>query len=1853
MPTLPHTPRLTRYILRLMLLAMICSTLPALPINARSAVAAPSPAPVAAALPQRGYQLAPFTDLSTSILFDLVQQQYQATVAWMSTSSPRYSLIITTKDGALPERTLAVTTTTFSDGRIKALATVLLPREAQSYQLVARDASRGRELTRSAVLLAPSLVHAPTLQSANVRADANGQLQADPTSPRWQVFEQETNGDPMAAMDHVAMGHAPPTDAKTSIDPAQEYSLGSTLLSLTNTPPPPGTTSGSIAAYCPVGSGDTPMGDHLPNGCGGPPSVGDPISLTDGSFWMRIPCLTLGGAGLPIRVGLHYDTHKWVDGIGSSAIGVGWVAGYGRRLQNVSGDPVLTLEDGSWARFPYINGTTYASPQNHHGSLTRDPQSGEFTLLYRDGAKDIFSATGRLMRVEDRLGNATLISDFVVGADGLGRITLTNNRTGQSIVQVFTVINNTWKLTAIRDGDSNASSILLREITLTYGTSGDDLDRLVQVTDAANRTYKFSYDSRGRINRYWDPNNSSVPAVMTYFTPGSHGVYDEAQVQTQTIGSRKLTISDTFFGYGMINAGPAYGYRYQRAIVTENVVNGQTVSRTQRFDHGLIWPAQIQYLGAVYAPSETQYATRYSYDERGNLARVADQLGRATDYIYDAQNNLTEVRAYHDTTYTTYDSTLMAYNSYGQMTQLTDPTGLVTSYVYNSDGTLQQTITHHRTDPNQAQITSYTYDPVTINGTAVLAGLPTAATLPDGTVNTQTYNSLGYPATTTFDADRPGYTGLKLTETSEYDWRGFLAGFTDRQGVRTAYLMYGPDSDVGLPYGIDQDAGSDGRHVHTYIQYDNVGNVTRTSQKQSSTSTSLIKRYSYDRVGPDSSYVLTNVLNSADASQNIDYTYTPFGELASVIEHNLDGNTYTSDDRTTSYTYTPQGWLDTVIAPDGRVLADYDYNAAGQVISQRDAAGATTTFTYDGKGRIATRTEGAAAVGSNPAINATYTYSYDAADNITQISGPNSWKIQSNYTSDPYGRLAWTKDALGNQTMYQYDDATTNRNRVIRMITGANVTADKLITDYSYDSVDRLTATIVDPGSGHKNLTTSYSYDVGGSDRWNLQRVTNPKGSATTYAYNTLGLLASVTDALGATTQYTYDDWGALTQITPAVGAPTTYSYDLRGRLTSLSRNGQTESWTYRADGSVSSYTGFNSYISYSYDAAGRLINKDYAGTASDPTGARSDATFTYTANDLLASATSKPNGSTSETTTYSYDAANRLRTRSRNGKNVTYGYNTNSSLTSLAVTGLGSISYSYDAAARPTKINPWGLGATTYSYRATGLLKTAQRPNTGATLNNVLTSYSYDTASRLTGITHSQAGTTLESLSYTLDPNGNRTKQTDVVTRPGQASPSTEITNYTYDALQRLTKVQYPAIPGGPSATTINHTYDAVGNRLTTTGQPARTYDASDRISGFSYDNGGNLLSDGSTTYTYDAANRLKTSVAGGVTTEYQYDALGNLVRQISGGLTTDYLLDETGGLAQVVAEVRSDGTQTGYAYGPDGLHARKEASTGASSYVLTDGLGSVRAWTSGANGSLLQSLTYDAWGNLRQQSGSNPAGGTGLQNGLGYTGEQQRSDGTVNLRARAYSPALGTFLQRDTFAGFASDPLSLNRYAYTQGNPVNWTDPTGHNTALIIGGVLLIGGAAWLGYSAYQQHLQAQDRQQAREHARQMQQDRLEAARELAKNPRLKHLEVQGANASESDATSSKLNHGQGNTSASNTRLRKDGGSDSGITADFYPQPFGAPGQPGFPVNCGPPTSSGLIPCKPLDPKKPTNLHDPITKHKVGEIKPDGTVTLKKNYTPPYSPDGGVNPKYKPMSNPTTDASDCLFDPRSIVSI
>ena|GEM_PF-3047553 len=86
-----------------------------------------------------------------------------------------------------------------------------------------------------------------------------------------------------------------------------------------------------------------------------------------------------------------------------------------------------------------------------------------------------------------------------------------------------------------------------------------------------------------------------------------------------------------------------------------------------------------------------------------------------------------------------------------------------------------------------------------------------------------------------------------------------------------------------------------------------------------------------------------------------------------------------------------------------------------------------------------------------------------------------------------------------------------------------------------------------------------------------------------------------------------------------------------------------------------------------------------------------------------------------------------------------------------------------------------------------------------------------------------------------------------------------------------------------------------------------------------------------------------------------------------------------------------------------------------------------------------MTDSYVYDAFGNLRDRLGT-------TVNHYLYTGEQYDPDaGLYYLRARYYSPGNGRFASQDSWQGRISDPVTLHKYLYANGNPVNRIDPSG----------------------------------------------------------------------------------------------------------------------------------------------------------------------------------------------------------------
>ena len=306
-----------------------------------------------------------------------------------------------------------------------------------------------------------------------------------------------------------------------------------------------------------------------------------------------------------------------------------------------------------------------------------------------------------------------------------------------------------------------------------------------------------------------------------------------------------------------------------------------------------------------------------------------------------------------------------------------------------------------------------------------------------------------------------------------------------------------------------------------------------------------------------------------------------------------------------------------------------------------------------------------------------------------------------------------------------------------------------------------------------------------------------------------------------------------------------------------------------------------------------------------------------------------------------------------------------------------------------------------------------------------VVGTYTYDNADRLTGIAWVKNGsTTLASVSYTLDPAGNRTQRVD--------QAGTHL--YTYDALHRLTGADYP----GPD----NHlyTYDAVGNRLTKTGvSGGYTYDAADRMLAaggvaYAYDDNGNLTSRGADTFTWDAEDRLTSATVSGATTAFAYNGDGLRHSRTFAGNTTTFTWE----VARSIPQVLDDETFR-YVYG---LGRIAQVSGTATHYYLPDGLGSTMALIDAA-GTVVNAYDYDVFGALRGSTGTQP-------NEFAFAGEQvDAATGLQYLRARYYDMETGRFLSRDPLSGVWAEPGSLNRYPFVLNDPVNLVDPLGLHCA------------------------------------------------------------------------------------------------------------------------------------------------------------------------------------------------------------
>jgi RHS repeat-associated protein len=528
------------------------------------------------------------------------------------------------------------------------------------------------------------------------------------------------------------------------------------------------------------------------------------------------------------------------------------------------------------------------------------------------------------------------------------------------------------------------------------------------------------------------------------------------------------------------------------------------------------------------------------------------------------------------------------------------------------------------------------------------------------------------------------------------------------------------------------------------------------------------------------------------------------------------------------------------------------------------------------------------------------------------------------------------------------------------------------------------------PG-GTTVVEEKYEYDLAG----NLARLTDANNNDTLYDYDALNRLVKVTNPLGEATDYDYDRLGDLTQIIQYQGAtafPTVNQYSERGALVSKQPPaGQPITYEYNANVLPVEVT----------DASGKITTTQYYQDNKVAQVRANQDRIDYYYSHLGGVEKYQPVNDTTG-----------------NGEYLTYGYYS-TGLTSQRRTANYSVNFQYDVLGNRTKVtDPFNFATDyqynslnrlttvtageknfTYEYYGDGMVKAVNYPQlAGGT--SLRTEYTYDNINRLTTMKNIMSGQTITQYDYGYDNNGNITS----VTENGQT------TYYAYDSLNRLTGIQRP---GGEQ---LIYQYDTRGNRSLAS----------------AHDKGLDGFIPGS--FGYNNWEQLAAFTAGGQTYNYSYDPEGLRNKKVTPSGTTRYHYDNNG---RVVAESNASGAVTAQTIWGKQALARKADSNYY--YYLYNGHGDVTRVID-QNGNIVDSYTYDEWGNILSKQESMPQP-------LKYAGEYYDDEsGLYYLRARYYDPTIGRFISKEPYEGEITNPLSLNLYTYVTNNPLIYVDPSGN---------------------------------------------------------------------------------------------------------------------------------------------------------------------------------------------------------------
>jgi RHS repeat-associated protein len=1039
--------------------------------------------------------------------------------------------------------------------------------------------------------------------------------------------------------------------------------------------------------------------------------------------------------------------------------------------------------------------------------------------------------------------------------------------------------------------------------------------------------------------------------------------------------------------------------------------------------------------------------TKYIYDIYYRMVGIQDPIGQITVISYTPTSIPGNANFYEITNVTDPfgRSATFAYNASGQLASITDVLGIISSFTYGTGDFVTSLTTPYGTtrfssfdttlnnggnlgglfrslqvtDPLGGQeriewdeILSAPFQDVT--NTPGVGGFGTAPSLapPNFTNSYLVYRNTFYWNKEAMMSGPGNYNDAYI-----FHWLHDLASGNTRNGFvlestkaplenrvwhayngQAATIYEGTSNQPVLTSRVLDDGT-----VQTHMsQFNQNGNITQSIDPMGRT-----VDYSYDGNGIDVQQIAVHNGSSLEINETI-----------SNNAYHLPASVTDAAGQTTTFTYNSFGEVLTVTDPLNEVTT-YSYDSSGYLQSiTGPAPGAVTSFTYDLAGRIQSITD---------PEGYTLSFTYDAADRLLTVAYPDGTFTQNIYNLLD---LQWTKDRIGRWTLKVHDalrhvvavqDPLLHTTYFEHCVCGALiglVDSNGKRTTFNRDLQQRLVQKILADGS-----TISMVYEKTTS---RLHLITDQSGQTKSYTYNkddslqTVAYINPLTPTANIT--YAYDNaYPRRISMVDGIGT-TTYSYIPVSGTPNLGA------------GRLASVSGPlpNSGITYSYDQLGRVLSESINGSVN-----RSN---------------------------WIYDALGRTTTVTNPLGQFDYHYVDETSRIQSVDYPNGQISkFSYypivvsdgtgNEDQRIETIQNLGAGGAnlstfTLSYDKYGKIVTlAKQLDSGPINTGIL---DYDATDQLTSaLVVNPATEVTQGFFYSYDPAGNRTQeQIDSSIDTASFNSTNEYATENTGGLMSFEGfVSEPAtvtIAGIPAKVNDSNQWlgtapvsagnqlipiiatDAAGDSVSkninvnVTGGPNRT---------LTYDSNGNVTNNGAgQSYQWDAENRLVAIIQVSGTTNFVYDGVGRRSQEkLNGVIIKQWVwcgshpceeLDGNGNLSKM-------------------FFAQGEQIGGTNYYFTRDHLGSIRE-CSDVNGAIRARYDYDPYGRVTKMSGDTDAD-------YGFTGDYfHKASGLTLTYFRAYDPNLGRWLSRDPIAANeGTDP-----YEYVGNDPVNAVDPNGGDT-------------------------------------------------------------------------------------------------------------------------------------------------------------------------------------------------------------